>query len=197
MNTEHATPELFAALAGAQGEIANASKNAANPHFKSRYADLGEVMETIRATLPSHGLSIMQSPHFDGSMAHVTTIIAHKSGGYISATASCVPAKSDAQGIGAATTYLRRYSAAALCGIAQADDDGEAAAHNEKPAPVSEREAAIVQDWIDTITACTSVAELEKKGAEIASAQISAAGKLKLRAAFAAQKHALTPKEAA
>ena len=41
---EHATPELFAALADAQGEVENASKNAANPHFRSKYADLAEVL---------------------------------------------------------------------------------------------------------------------------------------------------------
>lgn len=70
--------------------------------------------------------------------------------------------------------------------------DADATTHDE----IVSEEAATVQDWIDTITACTSAAELEKKGAEIASAQISAAGKLKLRAAFAAQKHALMPKDA-
>lgn len=71
--------------------------------------------------------------------------------------------------------------------------DADATTHDE----IVSEEAATVQDWIDTITACASVADLEKKGAEIASAQISAAGKLKLRAAFAAQKHALMPKDAA
>ena len=57
----HATPELFAALAKAQGEIENASKNAANPHFKSKYADLAEVLNTIRPTFATNGLSMIQS----------------------------------------------------------------------------------------------------------------------------------------
>jgi hypothetical protein len=61
----------------------------------------------------------------------VTTVIAHKTGGMISSTASCVPAKLDAQGIGSATTYLRRYSVAAMCGIAQEDDDGQSARHDK------------------------------------------------------------------
>ena len=137
MDTSHATPELFAALSAAQGEIENASKNAANPHFKSKYADLAEILNTVRPVFAKHGLSILQHPGFDGSLASVTTIIGHSSGGYITATASCVPAKSDAQGIGSATTYLRRYSAAAAAGIAQEDDDGQAAAHNRKPAPLT------------------------------------------------------------
>ena len=135
INTEHANAELFAALAKAQGEIENASKNAANPHFRSKYADLAEVLNTIRPPFAANGLAIVQSPHFDGSMAHVTTMVTHSSGGYITSTASCVPAKSDAQGIGSATTYLRRYSAASISGIAQEDDDGNEASHNKKPAP--------------------------------------------------------------
>lgn len=136
MNTEHATPELFTAMALAQGEIENADKNAANPHFKSKYADLAEVLNTIRPTFAKHGLSLTQSTEFDGAKVSVVTLLAHKSGGYLTATASCVPAKTDAQGVGSATTYLRRYSAAAVAGIAQEDDDGQAAAHNRKPAAV-------------------------------------------------------------
>lgn len=136
MNLEHATPELFGALADAQGEIENAAKKSTNPHFKSKYADLAEVLTTIRETFPKHGLSLVQSPAFDGSLASVHTVVGHKSGGYITSVASCVPAKSDGQGIGAATTYLRRYSAASMAGIAQEDDDGNSASHDRKPEPM-------------------------------------------------------------
>lgn len=137
MDVSHATPELFKALSLAQGEIENAGKNAANPHFKSKYADLAEILNTLRPVFAKHGLALTQAPSFDGSMASVTTLVSHESGGYITAEASCVPAKSDAQGIGSATTYLRRYSAAAAAGIAQEDDDGNAARHDGKPEPVS------------------------------------------------------------
>ena len=136
INTENATPELLAALSEAQGEIENAAKNSSNPHYKSKYADLAEIINTTREVFPKHGLSATQAPHYDGSLCSVTTMIAHKSGGYITSTASCVPAKSDAQGIGSATTYLRRYSLAAMAGIAQEDDDGNSAAHDRKPEPV-------------------------------------------------------------
>jgi len=135
MNTEKATPELFAALAAAQGEIENATKNAKNPHFRNNYADLAECLNTIRPVFSAHGLAVVQSAgYFDGAMVTVTTIITHKTGGMISSESTCVPAKTDAQGIGAATTYLRRYSVAAMCGIAQEDDDGQTAMHNSKPA---------------------------------------------------------------
>jgi hypothetical protein len=145
----HANPELFAALALAQGEIENASKNSANPHFRSKYADLAEVLNTIRPVFAKHGLSLIQSPGFDGSMVSVTTVLAHQSGGYMTSTASCVPAKADAQGIGSATTYLRRYGAAAVAGIAQEDDDGNAAAHNKPHAVVTAEQAATLRDMLD------------------------------------------------
>ena len=154
MNTEHATPALFAALAQAQLEIENAAKNAANPHFRSKYADLAEVLNTVRPVFAKHGLSIVQSTGFDGSLVSVTTLVGHAEGGFITSTASCVPAKTDAQGIGSATTYLRRYSLAAMAGVAQEDDDGNAAAHDRKPqarqaAKVSEAQRAELQDLID------------------------------------------------
>lgn len=138
MNLDHATPELFTALSIAQGEIENATKGSLNPHFKSKYADLAEILNTVRPVFSKHGLSVMQSTEFDGSMVSVTTVIAVKTGGYVTSTASCVPAKSDAQGVGSSTTYLRRYSMASMSGIAQEDDDGQSSAHNEKPQPVKQ-----------------------------------------------------------
>lgn len=157
----HATPELFAALALAQGEIENASKNQVNgafskgPNAKPSYADLAEVLNTIRPVFAKHGLSLIQSPGFDGSMASVTTVLAHQSGGYMTSTASCVPAKADAQGIGSATTYLRRYSAAAVAGIAQEDDDGNAAAHNKPHAVVNAEQAATIRDLLEATASDT------------------------------------------
>jgi hypothetical protein len=127
MNLEHSTPELFASLAKMQGEVENATKGSLNPHFKSRYADLAEVLNTIRPSMSANGLSVIQSPAFDGVRVSVTTTICHSSGGYVSGEISCVPAKHDGQGVGAATTYLRRYALAAFAGVAQEDDDGQTA----------------------------------------------------------------------
>ena len=156
MNLEKSTPELFAAIAAAQGEVENATKNAQNPHFKSRYADLAEVLNTVRPVFAAHKLAITQSTEYDGTLVSVTTCIGHASNGYITNTAACVPAKSDAQAIGSASTYLRRYSLAAMAGVAQEDDDGNAAQHN-RPAPrrddLSKRIAGTPQDAAPLISA--------------------------------------------
>src|SRR3546814_15315310 len=106
---------------------------------------LAEILNTTRPVFAKHGLSLSQFPGFDGALASVTTLIAHKSGGYITAVASCVPAKTDAQGIGSATTYLRRYPAAAAAGIAQEGEAGHAAAPNGNPKAVSNAERAKAQ----------------------------------------------------
>jgi len=134
MNLEHSTPELFASLAKMQGEVENATKGSVNPHFQSRYADLAEVLNTIRPVMAANGLSVIQSPSFDGTKVSVTTTICHASGGYVSGEISCVPAKHDGQGVGAATTYLRRYALAAFAGVAQEDDDGQSATTTQRAA---------------------------------------------------------------
>lgn len=119
--------ELATALAKAQAEIENASKNSSNPHFKSKYADLAEVINTVRPVFSGHGLSISQFPSFADGLASVETVLMHSSGQWMSGTASAGVTKQDAQGVGSAITYLRRYSLAAVAGIAQEDDDANAA----------------------------------------------------------------------
>jgi hypothetical protein len=134
MNLDHSNAALFAALALAQSEVENATKGSVNPHFKSRYADLAEVLNTVRPVFAKHGIAIIQSTGFSDGLVSVTTALAHKEGGYVTSVASCTPAKTDAASIGSSTTYLRRYSAAAMAGISQEDDDGVSAMHNN-PAP--------------------------------------------------------------
>lgn len=124
---------LSASLAKAQGELENASKNANNPHFKSRYADLAELLNTVRPVLSKHGLAVIQMPSFDSGVASVETLLTHSSGEYVSSTCSAPVTKQDAQGVGSAITYLRRYSLAAFCGIAQEDDDANSSVGHKAP----------------------------------------------------------------
>jgi len=133
MNKSEHINELATALAVAQSELENASKNANNPHFKSKYADLAEVLNTVRPVFASHGLSIVQMPSFEAGIASVETILMHKSGQWLSNTASAPVGKQDAQGVGSVITYLRRYSVAAFSGIAQEDDDANASIGQVKP----------------------------------------------------------------
>jgi hypothetical protein len=118
--------KLFAALAKAQGEIRGALKDATNPHFKAKYADLASIVDAARP-LAKHGIATVQVPFSENGEIGVTTILGHDSGEWISGRLSVKPLKLDPQGAGSVLTYLRRYSLAAMAGIAPEDDDGEAA----------------------------------------------------------------------
>lgn len=122
--------DLLAALAKAQAEIEGAAKDSANPHYKSRYADLASVWAAARPALTKHGLSVIQAPDSEEpEIVGMTTILAHSSGQWISSRMTMRPVKTDPHGIGAAITYCRRYALAAMVGVApeDADDDGNAA----------------------------------------------------------------------
>jgi hypothetical protein len=134
MRTSEQINELAAALAAAQSEMRNAKLNKVNPHFKSRYADLAEIRDTVTPALSKHGIALAQGTDTtDGGIVVVTKLI-HKSGQWIE---SRFPIAYDKpQTMGSAYTYARRYSISAMCSIsAEEDDDAEAA--NDKPvAPV-------------------------------------------------------------
>jgi hypothetical protein len=118
---------LAKAIALSQLHVENALKSSINPHFKSKYADLAEILNTVRPVFSANGIAIVQTPTFESGVASVETMLCHESGEFISSVCSSPVSKQDAQGIGSAITYLRRYSLAAMCGIAQEDDDGQQA----------------------------------------------------------------------
>ena len=132
--------ELATALAKTQGKLEHAAKSSTNPHFNSRYADLAELLNAVRPALSKHGLSVTQHPAYEDGIVSVETLLMHTSGEWISSTLSSPVFKADAQGIGSATTYCRRYSLAAIIGISQADDDGNAAS-GKGATPAEERPA--------------------------------------------------------
>lgn len=118
---------LGAALAKAQAQVKGAKKDSANPFFKSSYADLSSVWDACREALTSNGLSVVQLPGFADGIATLDTILLHSSGQWICGTAGAPLGKQDAQGVGSAITYLRRYALAAVASVSPEDDDGNAA----------------------------------------------------------------------
>ncbi len=137
MRMSQTISDLATALAKAQGAIDDAQKGSLNPHFKSRYADLAAVRAAIREPLAVNDLSYVQFARVAGSTVEVETMLLHKSGEYMAETLAMPVGKPDAQGIGSAITYARRYSLMAMIGIAPDDDDGNAAVqgNGRKQAP--------------------------------------------------------------
>lgn len=145
MNKSENVTELSAALAKAQAGIANAAKEGTNPHFKHNYATLKSVWAVCKTPLTDNGLSVVQSPEFNGQSVMVTTTLLHKTGQWIESTITMPVKRTDCQGIGSAITYARRYALAAMVGVApdDDDDDGEAAVnHHQRPQQQAQQTSA-------------------------------------------------------
>lgn len=120
--------ELAAALAKCQGEMTPAIKDSTNPHFKSKFATLYSIWQACREPLSKNGLSVVQTMGSENDRLYLTTKLMHASGQWISSVTQVISARQDAQGIGSALSYFKRYSLSALLGICTADEDDDAEA---------------------------------------------------------------------
>lgn len=147
MNQSPAIGALTAALAKARAAFKPVIKDANNPFFKSKYADLAGVLDAVVPALSANGLAVIQTT--DGTAPMVlTTTIAHSSGEFISGTYPIVPVKNDPQGVGSAITYARRYTLCAILSVAAEDDDGNAATHAVKAASVTGEVVKRKPEWL-------------------------------------------------
>lgn len=125
MQKSDSIANLAAALAKLQADLRGAEKNASNPHFRSDFANLESVWDSIRAGLSKNGLSVSQVMGVNVGDPILTTVLMHSSGEWLSGEQMLMPLKMDPQSIGSAITYARRYGLAAIVGQIQTDDDGE------------------------------------------------------------------------
>jgi hypothetical protein len=160
MKYSDSTKNLISALVKAQASFENAKKSSKNPFFNSKYADLAEIIESVKKPLSDNGLGFVQTVEKrDGKIeirsidkngtkkemvfdnyALVTTLF-HESGESIISEYPILTDKEGAQGFGAGVTYARRYALQTLLGIPADDDDGNAASSNNKPATSAKPEA--------------------------------------------------------
>jgi len=136
MEKSESIAELAAALAAAQAAMDTAKKDSSNPFFKSTYADLASVWDACRRPLTDNGLAVIQTTGNHEDKIIIETMLTHKSGQWVSSTLELTPKQNDPQSVGSAITYGRRYSLAAMVGVApDEDDDGNAASGHtaEKP----------------------------------------------------------------
>ena len=136
--------ELAKALSNFQSKMIAVKKDATNPFYKSKYATLDTIWETIRKPLSDNGLSVAQTMDIENGKDVLNTTLYHISGEWISGMQSINPVKDDPQSLGSAISYARRYSLSALLGIvADEDDDANIATKPkvekpETPAPAKE-----------------------------------------------------------
>ncbi len=144
MNKSDSIKSLAVAMAKAQGEMGGAHKAASNPFFKSKYANLSEVIKAVKEPFANNGLSYVQFPIEEGGRIGIETILMHESGEWLSNSFTVQLSKQDAQGAGSAITYCRRYGLQAVAGIPSEDDDGNSA--SKQPTLTADD-----QSWVDAI----------------------------------------------
>ena len=136
-------PDAAQAIVKANAAVMNAVKDSKNPVHRSDYASLEAVLATVKPVYADHGLAIMQFPGYEPTpeSAHgegvvtLETLVIHESGETVHSASAAAPVAPqttkdgrilavDAEKIGSAITYLRRYSLVSLAGIGSEDDDG-------------------------------------------------------------------------
>lgn len=135
--TSQTIGKLAAALAAAQGEFGALERTRTvevktdKGKYSFAYAPLDEVFSAVRPALAKHGLALTQVL-YGNDVPRLRTLLVHaESGEWIASDLSLPGRPGKAQELGSMITYLRRYSAVALLGIAsEEDDDGNAADGN-------------------------------------------------------------------
>jgi hypothetical protein len=119
-------------------------KTATNPHFRSKFCPLDEIVETVTPILYKHGLAWSTMPSVQDGAPVLRYQLQHaESGTGLTDAMPLLLSKNDAQGQGSAITYARRYAITAVLNlVADEDDDGNgaagtAAARAREPRPAS------------------------------------------------------------
>lgn len=157
-------------LAAAQIEFPPIIKNAINPHFKSRFADLATIKTAVDPVLRKHGLFMLQTVvappalrtlvrEIDGDESYVCDI-------------PLILTKQDPQALGSAITYARRYGYTTLLGLVAEDDDDGNAASDSAPAV----ETFTLEGWLSVEDRDQAHAELAEQMKQ-ASQEVQAAGR--------------------
>ena len=108
-----------------QKEIGGISKDSTNPFYDSKYFDINSLIKQVTPILEKHNLLLLQ-PIEDGKQY---SRIIDLDGGMVESSLA-LPVNLDAQKIGSAITYYRRYTLQSLLALQAEDDDGNSASSN-------------------------------------------------------------------
>lgn len=137
---------IIQALREAKKQFKPIIKDKDNPFFKSKYADLLNVLDATKDALDANDLVVMQSAGGDGETVSVTTLLYHTPSGEWFRDALTIKTDMKATSVGSATTFARRYSYNTILGLASEDDDGLAASDlGKKKVKIKESEPGPVE----------------------------------------------------
>jgi hypothetical protein len=127
MITSESIINISKALLQFHTEVGKIIKTSTNPFFKSSYAALPEILDSIREPLIRSELMVIQTPTGNGGL---TTRLIHTSGEWFEDTYFMNPVKNDPQSLGSLITYQRRYALGAILSLnIDEDDDGNKASN--------------------------------------------------------------------
>ena len=110
-----------------QNELGAISKDATNPFYKSKYFDINSLIGQLKPLLQKHNLVLLQPINNN----QVRSVIYDLDGGSVESSIE-LPNNLDAQKLGSAITYFRRYTLTSLLALQAVDDDGNLAAQTNK-----------------------------------------------------------------
>ena len=142
--------KILPAVMAAREKFVKVKKDKVNTHLKNSYATLDSVLDAINPSLTNNELIVEQSmlPGSTAEVMHIVTELIHSSGEFRSYYFTIPVAKRDAQGVGSAFTYARRYALCGIFGLSQADDDAQIATKS-------------AQDWKKDLDKCETTEELQ------------------------------------
>lgn len=165
MNKSQSITHLATALLKFQANVDKIKKDANNPFFKSKYASLSNILDTIQAPLLASGLVISQMPTDTNGLA---TIVIHAESGEFMESTYIMPVKdiNNPQAVGSSLTYARRYALAGILGL-NIDEDDDANKGSTPPVNQINSELAwlnkyekdkvtITKQWADVCGALTA-----------------------------------------
>jgi len=158
---------LAGALAKAQGSLNAALKDSKNPHLKNKYADLAAVWKAAREPLSDNELAVIQTTERGEGGQYLVTTLAHSSGEWIRGELAISSEGGNKgvnpdQALGSSISYMRRYALAAIVGVIQDDDDGNASSGNNGHRSNPEPQPEIDPRPLENAIARTLIKRIEK-----------------------------------
>ncbi|MDH5825808.1 ERF family protein [Sphingobacterium faecium] len=111
-----------------QKNIGKLTKDSDNPFFKSKYADINQLIELTNPLFHEAGLMVLQPIAGNALKTQIFDVETNE----VIESSLDLPQGNDPQKIGSAITYYRRYTLKALLNLQEEDDDGNKGA-NKNP----------------------------------------------------------------
>ena len=124
MKTSNTINKISADLVKVMAEVKDVVKNSSGYGYK--YASLDEVLKMVRPIAAKSNIAILQSSELQEGIVKVETTLLHSSGEYIVSEVQApyieLKGMNSYQSLGAAITYLRRYSLSNVFAISSEED---------------------------------------------------------------------------